>query len=449
MAQRQGESSKPTNNRKNHGQLRNHGIHEAHIRRFAQEGLVYTFDFYTAQRRRSYTPLRQSPGNATVVKGLYTDEYEKKLSQQFEQGVKEIMDKIIEEGQLAPDERIRLSRYIYAYRVRSTWMLRFLQSRYGPYMRDAIQDLSDRMNFVQESLHDAGEPIDEEFFEEAKDVIASKEDELNDAENVQSFARSYFSEGSQLNQEPTDAAKQLASLPWRMFISKGQPFVLGDFFFEVNGQDQPIFEMYCPISATHCLFISRYAPHPGRSIEDIEYMPVDGRTTRAINVRTVAVAERYVISGQDLPWVSSARKTPAKKHLQLTIPNLKTEQLVGGYIARRCPKCWWRLTSDGVVDRQLTGIEDDTATVYTFIQQTCSNPQCPFSTTFQDRADKVQYPLGPDAIEIRRRLCPSDRDQPPLEDMEQESLLKTSHTPPPNEGKSRDYSHDNVNRDMS
>ena len=360
-----------------------------------------------------------------------------KLSEQFEQGVKEIMDKVIGEQQLVPDDRIRLSRYIHAYRVRSPGMLRLMRNRYEPYMRDAIQELSDRVSFVQASLYDIDLPIDEDFFEEMKSVLANKESELNDPEAVQSSSRSFFSEGSQLTMEPIHAVRQLASLPWRVFVSADRPFVLGDRFFEVNGQDQPIFEMYCPISSTHCLFISRYAPRPKHRIEDMEYMPVGERTTRAINVRTVAVSERYVISGQDLSWASSARKTPAKNHLNLMVANMQTEQLVGGYISSRCPQCWWALTPGTIVERQLAGVEDNTAIVNSFTQTTCTNAQCRFATTFQNRSDRTKHPLGADAIEIRRRLCPSDRDIPPIEEVEDADLLLTSQ-PPSDAGKSRD-----------
>ena len=89
--------------------------------------------------------------------------------------------------------------------------------------------------------------------------------------------------------------------------------MLGDRFFELNGQDQPVFEMYCPISSNCCLFISRYAPHASLRVDDMEYIPVDESVVRAINVRTVAVSQRYVVSGHDLSWVGRARKTPPRK----------------------------------------------------------------------------------------------------------------------------------------
>jgi hypothetical protein len=170
----------------------------------------------------------------------------------------------------------------------------------------------------------------------------------------------------------------------------------------------------------------------------MEYMPVDERTTRAINVRTVAVSERYVISGQDLSWVSSARKTPAKKHLDLRVPNMQTEPLVGGYIFSRCPQCWWALTPGTIVERQLASVEDDTAIVNTFTQRTCTNAQCGFATTFQNRSDRTEYQFGADAIEIRRRLRPSDRDIPPIEEVEAKDLLLTSGKPPSDVGENRD-----------
>ena len=296
------------------------------MRRFADREFVYTFDLTLAQRCRSYRPPLQNVRNATVFRGFYTDEYERKLSQEFEQGVREIADQITGGQQLALDERIKLSRYIHAYRVRSPWMLRQLQSRYEPDMRDIIQEFTSQWFFVQASLRDMDRPIDVDFFKEMTSVLESREKELNDPQTVQAALQSYFSEGSQLTVE-SQYAEMLAWLPWRVFVSAGQHFVLGDHVIELNGLDQPIFEMYLPISSTHCLFISRYAPYPHHRQDDIEYIPVDGRTTRAINVRTVAAAERYVISGQDLSWVRRARRTPAEKHLELSGINIQTEQL--------------------------------------------------------------------------------------------------------------------------
>ncbi len=197
------------------------------MRRFAVEDLVYTFDFTVAQGCRSYRPPRQNVNNATVIRGFYTDEYEKNLSQKFEDGVKEIADKIIGEQQLALDERIRLSRYIYAYRARSPWMLHQLQSRYQPDMRDILQEFSRQLSFVQASLYDMDRPIDEDFFKEMRTTFESRENELNDAQTVQADLQFYFSEGSQLTTGPQHTDRLLASLPWRVFVSAGQPFVLG------------------------------------------------------------------------------------------------------------------------------------------------------------------------------------------------------------------------------
>lgn len=227
MGRRQGKPYKPTGTRRNRGRIRNHVIPKAHMRRFAVEDLVYTFDFTVAQGCRSYRPPRQNVNNATVIRGFYTDEYEKNLSQKFEDGVKEIADKIIGEQQLALDERIRLSRYIYAYRARSPWMLHQLQSRYQPDMRDILQEFSRQLSFVQASLYDMDRPIDEDFFKEMRTTFESRENELNDAQTVQADLQFYFSEGSQLTTGPQHTDRLLASLPWRVFVSAGQPFVLG------------------------------------------------------------------------------------------------------------------------------------------------------------------------------------------------------------------------------
>ena len=415
------------------------------MRRFADSEFVYTFDLTLAQRSRSYRPPLQNVHNATVFRGFYTDEYERKLSQEFEQGVREIADQITGGQQLALDERIRLSRYIHAYRVRSPWMLRQLQRRYEPDMRDIIREFSSQLSFIQASLRDMDRPIDEDFFKEMTSVLESREKELNDPQTVQADLQSYFSEGSQLTVE-SQYADMLAWLPWRVFVSADQHFVLGDHVIELNGLDQPIFEMYLPISSTHCLFISRYAPYPHHCQDDIEYIPVDGRTTRAINVRTVAAAERYVISGQDLSWVRRARRTPAGKHLELSGINIQTEQLVGRYKSSRCPRCWWALTDGTIVGRQLASVDENPAGVNTFTQRMCTNPHCGFVTTFQNWNDTKVEPLGSDAAEILRRLRPSDRDIPPMDEIANAGLLVAAPIPPSDAGVSRDHPHDGADQ---
>ena len=123
-----------------------------------------------------------------------------------------------------------------------------------------------------------------------------------------------------------------------------------------------------------------------------------------------------MISGQDLSWVLRARKTPAITHQTLKVPNMQTEQLVGGYLSSRCPKCWWALTTGEILERQLGEIKGDTVALNTFTQRTCSNPSCGFVTDFRSGSDKVVHQLGPEAVAIHRRLRPADRDTIPIEE---------------------------------
>lgn len=386
------------------------------MRLFAKGNVVYTFDVDIARTRQNYSPHLQSINKATVFKGFYTDEYEDNLSQRFEQGVKTILEKIAMGQQLGEEERLRLSRYIYAYRYRSPWMLRLLRNKYEPEMRVVIQEQSQMVTFLQSTLPDNGRPIEEDLFKKMRTILADKESELDDAETVQASLQSFFSGGPSPSIGPQQADRELASLPWRVFVSEGHQFVLGDYFFELYGQDQPIFEMYFPISATHCLFVSRYAPDPRLTREHLEYLPVDPHITRAINVRTVKKSERYVISGQDLSWASRARNTPSAKHLDLKIPSIQTQRLVGRYISSRCPQCWWALTPGSTIGRQLEKVQNDIATVQTFKQRDCSNPECNFVTTFQGPHEVANYTLGAGATAILQRLCPSDRALPTVED---------------------------------
>ena len=174
------------------------------MRRFAEGEFVYTFDFTLAQSCRSYRPPRQNVRNATVFTGFYTDDYEKILSQQFEQGMTEIADKITGKQQLTVNERIALARYMHAYRFRSPWMLRQLQRRYRADISDIIQEFTSQWSFVQESLRDMERPIDESFSKEMTRILESREKDLDDPDAIQAAQQSYFSEGMQLSEVPRD-----------------------------------------------------------------------------------------------------------------------------------------------------------------------------------------------------------------------------------------------------
>ena len=401
------------------GRRRSHVIPKFHLKLFAIKDIVCVFDIELARIGRKYRPVTQSVNNATVIKGFYTDQYEDRLSQRFEEGIKAIMEKIVMEQKLRHDERLRLSRYIYVYRYRSPWMLRLLQNKYDTEYADVIREYSQTIAFLESALYNRGHPIDEGLFAEMGKILADKENELADVEAVQSSLRSFFSGGPPISIEPGHADMQLASLPWRVLVSKNTPFALGDHFFELYGQDQPIYQMYFPISSTHCLFISRFSPNPRLGEAEIEYIPVDSHAARAINVRTAKSCERFVVSGQDSSWVEHARRTPSAKHLQLRIPSVQTQELVGGYISQRCPQCWWALATSSTVGRELESIENDMAVVQTFKQRACSNPRCDFVTAFDGPHEKETYPLGVEASNILQRIRLSDRYLPTIEEAEQ------------------------------
>ena len=208
-----------TGSNSRHGQLRNHVIPIFHMRLFAHDGLVYTYDIEEAKKASRYRPPRQSVNNATVFRGFYTDEQESRLSEQFEQGINPLLKKIDEQHQLSSEERQKFCRYIYAYRIRTHWMLRTLQGNYRSYMQQILQEESEKWAFIQTALYDTNQPIDDSFFENVNQVLSMAEDELNDPETVASRSHSMFSEGSVLSSRSLHADKQLAALPWRVFIS--------------------------------------------------------------------------------------------------------------------------------------------------------------------------------------------------------------------------------------
>ena len=207
-----------TRNNSRQGHLRNHIIPIFHMRQFAQDDLVYTYDFEEAKKTSKYSPPRQSVNNATVFKGFYTDEQERRLAEQFEQGIKVILEKMNDQHQLTPDERQKFCRYIYAYRTRTHWMLKLLQDNYVPNIHQFLQERSEAWSFTQKALYDMDQPIDDSLFETVNSIISRIGVELNDPETVTLRSHSFFSDGSMLSRRSSHADRQLATLPWRVFV---------------------------------------------------------------------------------------------------------------------------------------------------------------------------------------------------------------------------------------
>ena len=173
-----------TRNNSRQGHLRNHIIPIFHMRQFTQDDRVYTYDFEEAKKTSKYSPPHQSVNNATVFRGFYTDEQERRLAEQFEQGIKVILEKMNDQHQLTPDERLNFCRYIYAYRTRTHWMLGLLQYNYLPYMQEIIQEQAEIWSFTQKSLYDTDQPMNDSLFETVHSIFSSKRDELNDPEDL-------------------------------------------------------------------------------------------------------------------------------------------------------------------------------------------------------------------------------------------------------------------------
>ena len=183
-------STEPRNNSRQ-GHLRNHIIPIFHMRQFAQDDLVYTYDFEEAKKTSKYSPPHQSVNNATVFKGFYTDEQERRLAEQFEQGIKVILEKMNDQHQLTPDERLKVCRYIYAYRTRTHWMLgQLLQDNYvAIHAANSPRPIGDHgLSFKNPSMTRTNQSTIV-YSKKRIELLSSIKDELNDPEDRRLYAR--------------------------------------------------------------------------------------------------------------------------------------------------------------------------------------------------------------------------------------------------------------------
>ncbi len=392
-----------TVNRINQGRLRNHIIPKQHSYRFSNDGNLFMFDIerYRVDRRYKGTPM--SFNNATVQRGFYTDEYEQELAEKVENDAKHVFDLLIDQAQLAIEDRMKLARYIHVYHYRTHKMKTTIEKHFSPLLAEIAQNSKSRSELLGRECVSAGAQDYDLLAEMAEQWIHSQGVK---EEMTQEFLASGLG-GSPLRN--FEVPGLFASLPWRVLEAKEDQFVLGDSFFEYNAVDQPIFEKYIPLNSQQCLFVSRVSHGPKFEQDWIEYIPVQGQVVRAINSRTISAIARFVVSAQDLSWVPRARRAPTNRLPSIGLPLGRNPRLVGGFISNRCPSCYHALrqedtrpflqelknvVTDG--DRQSINIEEN----YQFI---CNNGKCGFRTDF-DALGSKNYLMSSEARNIADNL---------------------------------------------
>ena len=392
-------------NRSNYGTLRNHIIPMSHMRNFARNihdrDVLYLYDLEEAGREQSYKPKQLTVENAAVQKGFYTNEYESKLAEEYESPAVPAIRKLIGGQIITSEERGPIAAYLMSYQFRSHSMLKYIQEIYAQSSEEYINRIKGTYSTIQETLINRGEQVDEEFFAGIAGFGSA-------GDQYDKWGDKHFAEGQLSTQEGNKrATKLLASLKWRIFTSDNQPFVLSDAFFTMEALDQPFYELYAPLGSNSCLFISRYI----RDLNDrwnIERIPISQSNVRAINVRTVKKAEKYIVSGTDnLAWVKNTRKTPDNAHGRINIPGFANLRILNEFITARCPNCWYSLR-DGeeseAFHTELGEVTHGKVMISEFVQSKCSH--CHFATDFNNPTDRKEYSIGAPAARIRSRLIP-------------------------------------------
>ncbi len=391
--------------RSNYGTLRNHIIPMFHMRNFARNihdrDVVYLYDLQEARTEQRYSPKQLTVENVAVQKGFYTDEYESKLADEYERPAVGPIRKLITGQVITPDERELVAAYLMRYQLRSHSMLRHIQELYAQSAEEHIDRIKGTYSTVHKTLSNRGEQVDEELFVEIEKFEGA-------GDHYVELGGKNFADGQVSTQEGDKrATKLLASLKWRILTSDKQPFVLSDALLIMEALDQPFYELYAPLASNSCLFISRYI-HDLKDRWKIERIPIIQSNVRAINVRLVKKAEKYIVSGSDnLAWVKKARKTPDNAHREISIPEFTNLRILNEFITARCPKCWNSLQEgeeNEAFHTEVGKVTHGQAMVKHFVQSKCS--RCHFATDFNDPTDRKKYPIGPEAAQIRSMLIP-------------------------------------------
>ena len=374
------------------------------MRNFAKtiddKDMVYLYNLEDAKKERGYKPKTLTVENSAVQRGFYTDEYESRLSKEYESPAAPAITKMIRGQTLTFDDREAVAAYLLSYNTRSPSQLTSITKMYSLLSGEYIDHIKENFSTIKEALVNRGDPIDEKFF----DGISQYRGE--ETEYTRMGGR-FFAEG----QLPTSDMMQkftklLASLKWRIFTSENQPFILGDTFVTIEGLDQPFYELYAPLGSHYCLFVSRMI-HDISTRWDIERITISQANTKAITVRIAKAAAKYLVSGTDnLAWVKSARQTPDKYHRNITIPGFANPRILNEFITRRCPNCWYSLQERerDAFHTEVEEVIDGQVIVNWSVQSTCSH--CNFTTDFQSPTDSKRYPIGAQAARIRSRLIP-------------------------------------------
>ena len=391
--------------RLNYGTLRNHIIPQFHMRNFAKtiddNDIVYLYNLEDARKERNYKPKKLTVENSAVQKGFYTDEYESRLAEKYEDQAAPAIRNLIAGKTLTFDERKSTAAYLLSYHFRSPSLLTSMTEMYSLLSGEYINHVKENFSTIKEALVNRGDPIDEKFFDRIAQYRGEEDQYIR-------LGREQFAEG-QLPAPDTmkKFTELLASLKWRIFASDIQPFILGDTFVTMEGLDQPFYELYTPLGSHHCLFVSRCI-YDLSTRWDIERIPISQADARAINVRTAKMATKYLVSGTDnLAWVKSALQTPNKSHRNITIPGFTNPRILNEFVTERCPNCWYSIQEQEreAFHTEVGEVIDGQIMVNWSVQSKCSH--CHFITDFQNPTDSKEYPIGAQAARIRSRLIPA------------------------------------------
>ena len=271
---------------------RNHYIPKAYLRHFASPNdpeKVHVFD------KESERWMLTNVVNAGVWNDFYSDEDEKRLSDEIEFPANSALAKLRGGQCIDADERLKVALYLESMikRVPSTRRA-YLEGapRAWARLREDTEEVSSKLGTSPQVIQIAIDRLEEEQFREP------------------------FSMTSEIAQHQWSTQKiidALLGMDWAVLVARGLDiFVTGDnpaFFDWQDRLNTPKSEVVFPLSPSAVLHVGGPKPKDG----SINHIVAASAQVKGINRRMILGAERFVYSNRELPWIKDVIRNPVRQ----------------------------------------------------------------------------------------------------------------------------------------
>ena len=297
-------------------------------------------------------------GDAAVRKHYYREEDEVGLADKVEYPAQHPLEKLRIGHQISFEDRLKVAWYVYAMMVRVPMARdlarRTIDEQSEQWVKQTIDRVRAAHQFADIPISEQREEMLRKLVNDVKaDPTALPYDLYDDM-----VGRVWYDSDSG---EAPRMVRILAHLAWRIvFADKRQNFITSDnpvhVFSLQMGSDDPRFELVFRLSSNCSLHSSRQG-YPGM-LEVVRDKP---RLVRALNVRVLSRAERFVYSSSQERWIAKSIHRPPSLFRMPAI-NWGHDQLINGFYRERvCERCGVPFTKNELDSADITYRGEKTA----------------------------------------------------------------------------------------